>query len=487
MKLDEKIDRTLKNIENAYGNSSDIVSRKIKIGNKEILYIYLEGVSSDDKISDFFMKDISKYVKNNKIIFKKQLFNSLKNTIPNSHLTTVETYEDTFYYLASGYTLIFINDERSALAIETKNKLDRGVSEAKIEATIRGPRDSFTENNSINIGLIRKRIKDPNLWFEELEIGKRTKTKVTLIYIKDIAEENKADSIRKKLKKIDIDGIIDSGYIREFITENPNSSFPEVRSTERPDVVCGDLLEGKIMIMVENTPQVLITPGLFIDFLHTSEDYYQRSINITFTRILRVIAFFITLCTPGIYVALTTFNQEIIPDELLISLAIQREGVPFPTTVSIFIMILTFELLREANIRIPNSMGAAISIVGALVLGDAAVEAGIVSPIVIIIVAITSIGSLVFNDIDFVNALRWWRLVFLFLSAILGITGFVIASIIFIVKLCSIESNGIPYLTPISPFYPKFQKDAIIRTPRTSMKYRPSYLTRKNQKRMGDK
>lgn len=479
----------LNNIENyikkKYGNSSDIITRKIKIKNSEILYVYLESVSSDDKISDFLMKDINKYVKS-KDNLKKPLINLLKNTIPNSHLTLLNTLNDIFYYLSSGYTLIFIKNESQIIAIETKTVLDRSISTPLIEATIRGPRDSFTENNASNIGLIRKRIKDQNLWFEETKIGKRTKTKVTLVYIKDIADNNKIKILQNRLKKINIDGIIDSGYIREYLTKNNTSSFPEFRSTERPDVAASELLEGKILIMVENTPQILVTPGLFIDFLHTPEDYYQRPINITFTRFLRLIAFFITICTPGLYVALTTFNQEIIPHELLISLADQREGVPFPTTASLFIMIIVFEILREADIRLPNAMGASISIVGALVLGDAAVGAGIVSPIVIIIVAITSIGSLTFNDIDFVNALRIWRIIFLIFSSLLGIPGFVIAGIIFTTKLCSIESNGIPYLTPISPFYLKEQKDTIIRFPKKDLNSRPSYLTRKNKKRSGD-
>lgn len=470
-----------KYIKDKFGNSSDIITRKINLKDNEILYVYLESVSSDDKISNFLMKDINKYVKNNKSI-KQPLIKLLKNTIPNSHILLIKTYDDIFYYLSSGYTLLFIKNELDVIAIETKTLLDRSISTPLIEATIRGPRDSFTENNASNIGLIRKRIKDKNLWFEETKIGKRTKTKVTLVYIKDIANNDKIKTIKNKLKKINIDGIIDSGYIREYLSKNI-SSFPTFRSTERPDVATSELLEGKILIMVENTPQVLVIPGLFMDFLHTPEDYYQKPINITFTRILRLIAFLITICTPGLYVALTTFNQEIIPQELLISLTNQREGMPLPTTASLFIMIIVFEILREADIRLPNAMGASISIVGALVLGDAAVGAGIVSPIVIIIVAITSIGSLTFNDIDFVNALRLWRLIFLIFSSLLGIPGFVVAGIIFTINLCSIESNGIPYLTPISPFYLKEQKDTILRFPKYDLNFRPSYLTKKNKKR----
>lgn len=484
--LNKNIDKLLEQIKKTYGNSSDIVTRKIEIGKKRILYVYLESVSSDDKVSNFLMKDISFYVKEKKKFIISDLYDNLKNTIPNSHLNTIKDYDDLFYHLASGYTILFVDGYKEAIAMETKTELDRGVTESTSETIIRGPKDSFTENNAINLGLIRKRIKDPNLWFEEVKIGKRTKTKVTIAYINGIANDDKVKIIKKELEKINIDGILDTGYIREFLTQKQTTAFPEFKSTERPDITCGSLLEGKIIIMVENSPYVLIAPGLLIDFLHTPEDYYQRPINASFTRLLRLFAFIITIVTPGIYISLTTFNHEIIPDELLISLAVQREGVPFPTAVSIIAMVLTFELLREADIRIPNAMGSAISIVGALVLGEAAVSAGIVSPIVIIVVAITSISGLLFTDIDFINAIRLWRFVFIFFSMICGLIGFIVAVFIFIIKMCSMECIGIPYLAPISPFYKIAQKDGFIRSPRSKMTYRPKFIAKNNLKKMGD-
>ena len=487
MNIDKNINTILKTIEEKYGKSSDIVSRKIKVGRKEIMYIYLESVSSDDKISDFLMKDLSSYIKNNKISLFDNLFKSLQNTIFNSHLKTIDNYEDIYYYLASGYTVIFINGEKKAIAIETKNELDRGVTESTSESVIRGPKDSFTENNAINLGLIRKRIKDPNLWFDETVIGKRTRTKVTIAFINDIVDEKNVKQIKQKLQNIDIDGILDGGSIRELIMTKQKSSFPKFKSTERPDLACKSLLEGKIVILIENSPFILITPGLFVDFLHSAEDEYQKSINTNFTRILRTIAFILTIVTPGFYIAITTFNQQMIPNELLISLSIQREGVPFPTAFEIIILITTFEILRESDIRIPNAMGSAIGIVGALVLGDAAVSAGIISPIVVIIVAITAICGLLYTDIDFVNATRLWRFIFILFSIICGLIGFVIAGIIFITKLCSLEIQGVPYLAPIAPFDRKSQEYAIIRKSKDKVKYRPLFLKIKDKKRAGGK
>lgn len=485
--IKRKIEKNFKMITEELGNSSDIVKRKISIDNEKIGYIYLESVSSDDKISNFFMKDISSYVKAKKKDFFDELFESLENSIPNSHLKIVDKKEEIFYLLSSGYTCIFVEGEKKVIAIETKTKLDRGITEATSEAIIRGPKDSFTENHNVNIGLIRKRIKDKNLWMQEVIVGRRSKTKVTISYIKDIANLDLVKKLEEDISKIDIDGILDSGQIREFLLKGKASTLPQFISTERPDLVSMSLLDGKIAILVENSPIALVIPALLIDFIQSPEDYYQKAINVTFIRILRVMAFFLTIFLPGLYVALTTFNQEIIPNELLISLAVQREGVPFPTAIETLMMILTFEILRESDIRIPNASGSSIGIVGALVLGEAAVTAGIVSPIVIIIIGVTSISGLLFSDIDVVNGIRWWRIIVLFFSCSMGIIGFIVSFLLFIIKLCSMEYNGVPYLAPFAPFYLSPQKDAIVRVPTNKIFKRPTYLSQKNQTRMRDK
>jgi spore germination protein KA len=481
-------DMNLKEIQDkitkSYGNSSDLVFRNIKIRKKNILYVYLESVSSDDKISDFLMRDISNYT-NKKSLFEN-LFLSLKNSIYNSHLSIEEDFNNIYTKLSSGFTILFVEGEKKAIVVETKTKLDRGITDSTSEMIIRGSKDSFNENNSNNIGLIRKRIKTNTLWFNEIVIGRKTKTKVNIAYLEDVVDLKKVKKIEDKLKKIDIDGILDSGYIRDFLVADNPTSFPKIKSTERPDVASASILEGKIVILVENSPFVLITPSTLVDFMHTPEDYYQKTSNVNFTRILRFLALFLTIITPAFYIAVTTFNQEMIPNELLISLAIQQDGVPFPTAFETMMMMIVFEILRESDIRIPSPMGAAISIVGALVLGDAAVSAGIVSPIVIIVVAITSICGLLFTDIDFVNAIRIWRLIFILFATLAGLIGIVIAGIIFIAKLSDVVTDDVPYLTPFSPLYINGLKDSFIRFPINNLKYRPSYLT-KNRKKLGDK
>lgn len=474
MELDASIDKILDKVSKMNGNSSDIVTRVIEKGNNKIGYIFLESVCSDDKISDFINKAIVN-------LDKKKLFDSfynlVKNSIFNSNINFCENYDDLFYYLSSGYTVILIDGSKKAIVVETKNALDRGVSEATSEPIIRGPKDSFTENHNKNLGLIRKRIKDPNLWFKDTKVGTRTKTKVTIAFIKDIADNKHVEEIIKELKKINIDGIIDSGYIRELLENKQKSLFPKMISTERPDLACTSLLNGKIIILVENTPFVLILPAVLSDFFHSPQDYYEKPLNSTFSRILRLICFFLALVTPALYVALMTFNHEVIPDQLLISLAIQREGVPFPTFIEVFLFVITFEMLREADIHAPSFSGSAMNIVGALILGDAAVAAGIVSPIVIIIVATTSISELVFYDIDIIDALREWRIIFLITATILGLIGVVVALIVFIAKLASMDCLGVDYLTPISPLKISSLKDNIVRLSRKKLKTRPEFLT----------
>lgn len=483
-KISTNVKEVLKSIEHTLNKSSDLNSRFLKLNNKRIMYCFMESVSSDDKISSFFMRSLSQDIKRNDESFIDNLFNNLENTIPNSKINIIKNYDDIFFYLANGFTCIFVDGHQEFLAIETKADLDRGVTEGTSEAIIRGPKDSFTENHMTNLGLIRKRIKDPHLWMEDVSVGRRTKTKVTIAYIEDIAPKENIKKIKKRLSSIDIDGILDSGYLLDFLSPRQKSSFPKSISTERPDYACMSLLNGRICIFVENSPFILILPAVMLDFLKSPEDNYQKPLNSFFTRLTRLLAFFITIFTPALYIAVMTYNQEIIPYQLLMSLSIQRQGVPFPTVLEVLILSATFEILRESDIRIPKVTGTSISVVGALVLGDAAVSAGIVSPFVVIIVAITSICSLVFTDADFINAIRGWRLFFIICATFMGILGIFAGFIIMIAKVVSIESLGTPYLSPISPLNFNDQKGGIFRKPRNKQEFRPSYIKVNNQRKL---
>ena len=448
--LDRNLEKNIENIKKT-NSSSDLVIRYINIKNNKIAIVFFEGNVSDDKISNYFMKNIDLIINFNKSNFFNNLFNELKNQIANSNVKTVDKFNNIFYFLANGFTLIFINGVDKCIAIETRANLDRSISEPTTEVTFKGPKDSFNENHNINIGLIRKRIKNENLIMEGNILGEKTKTKITICYLKDKANKNIVNALKERLNKANIEAIIDSGNVKKVLIESTETNYPLIKSSERPDVVCQAILSGKICIVVENSPYVLIFPTYFLDYFKTSEDYYQKPFNVNFTRFLRIISFILTILTPAIYIALTTYNQEIVPDALLISLAIQKEGVPFPTFLEILILMMTFEILRESDIRMPSLMGTSISIVGALVLGDAAVNAGIVSPFAVIIIAITSVCDLIFPDIDFINATRFWRILFILGATALGIVGITTILIIFITHLINASDLNIPFMYQIVP------------------------------------
>jgi len=362
--------------------------------------------------------------------------------------------------------------------------LDRSISESSSEPVLKGPKDSFNENFLANLGLIRKRIKDQNLIFTETRVGKRSKTKVAIGYIKDIADEKKVKKLLNRLNKINIDGIVDSSYLRELIIENKPSILPQVISTERPDNVVMSLLDGKIAIIVENTPYVLLVPSVLSDFFKSPEDSYSKPFNASFTRILRYLAFIIAIITPGVYIAVMNYNMEVLPNLLLISFAIQKEGVPFPTVIEVAIMIIAYAILREADTRKPQIMGASISIVGALILGEAAVSASIISPIVVIIISLSAVSGMAFSDPDIINAIRLWRILFMLFGVGFGLIGIFIGLILFIAKLSSLETLDTAYLEPIASFDYKDWKQEILRFPRNKLKKRPSYLTNKNMTKL---
>ena len=481
--MDKELDKIIKHIKDMNGNSSDINVRYFNIHKEKVAFMFLESVASDDKISNFLGKSLSINVRSKKNIFEN-LFDNINNTIPNSKVKIINTYDDIFYHLSSGFTCIFVDGFDKCITLETKALLDRSITEASSEPVLKGPKDCFIENILANMGLIRKRIKDSNLYFDETKVGKRTKTKVVISYINDIVDKKQVDKLKDKLNKIDIDGIIDSNYIKELLS-NQKSFLPRVISTERPDVVSMGLLNGKIAIMVENTPYVLLLPTVFADFFKSSEDYYTKPFNASFTRILRYIAFFIAILVPPFYIAVTTFNMEIVPSSLLISFSIQRESVPFPTIIEVLILVISYEILREADTRKPQIMGASISIVGALILGEAAVSAGVISPIVVIVISISAVSGMGFNDPDITNAIRIWRILFMLAACLFGIVGIVILFIIFITKLNSIEVLGTPYLAPLSPFSLKDFKNSLTRFPQQKIKTRPTYFNKKNINRIG--
>lgn len=484
MELYKNIDDSISKIKNDSGKSVDLNIKEIYIGKKRLVSIYLETITSSEQINNYVLKSIGKTIIDEENLNFKDIYKYFYNTIPSGSLKELNTFKDLYNYLYSGFEIILVEDTKKGIAFEMRATLDRGVSTPTSEAIVRGPKDGFTENFNKNLGLIRRRIKSPTLFAKEKKIGRKTQTRVGILYMNDIADNSLINEVNKRLDSIDIDAIIDSGYLRELIEKDSKSNFPTIMSTERPDKACMALLEGKVIIILDNSPFALIIPTFFIDYFHTTEDYYQKSVNISFIRILRFIAFLISIITPAYYVAITTHNQSSIPSGFLLNFASQRQGVPFPGFVEALIMMIAFEILKESDTRSPSVGGSAISILGGIIIGDAAVSAGIVSPIMVIVISITAISALVFSSIDVVNAIRVWRILFLISAALLGIYGIIILGILFILKLCSIETFGKPFMFPFAPFNLKEQKDTIIRMSKDKLWNRNPLTAKKNLTRL---
>lgn len=458
--------------------ASDIIYKEINILDKKIIIIYSEVITSSDTISRIILSNISYMIEEN--LITGDLFNYLYNNLPGHNRSIVKDFNDLVNRLFNGFTIIYI-DDNNIFSLETRANLDRGINTIQSEISIRGPKDSFVENFNKNLGLIRNRIKSKNLWIKDFFIGRETKTKVSLLYMENIVNKELVKKIEDKLNNISIDGILDSGYLKKYLN-NKNSIFPTILETERPDMASMSLLEGKCIILVDNSPYALIMPCFFIDFFHTPDDYYQKAINITFIRIIRILAFLIAIFLPAYYIAITTHNHDSVTTDLLLNFLSQRSSVPYPALVEAILMTISFEILRESDQRMSSTMGTAVSILGGLVLGDAAVSAGIISPIMIIVVATSAIAGLSFTSIELTNAIRFTRIMLMILASTLGIYGIFLGGLLLITKLASINSFGIPYLAPFSPLILNEQKDAILKlNTKNKIKKRNPLLTDKNK------
>lgn len=443
--------------------SKDYKIREFMVDRKKVYLVFNEVLCSTTMINDFILDDLIR-------LSKRQLKN-VESHLPDANVIGIEE-KDIFSFVNQGFAVL-ITDK--LYAIEVRERLDRGVTSVQSELSITGPKDSFTEMFNTNLGLIRRRIKTTNLESLDLEVGRYTKTKVTILSVKGIVKEELVQKVYDQLKRISIDGIIDSSYLKSYL-EGDHTLFPTVMMSERPDRASMALLEGKVVILTDLSPYALILPSFFLDYFHTVDDYYQKNSNTTFIRIIRVIAFFVAIFLPAIYISVTTRNYDLVPYRLLLILKAGRTFVPFAAYIEALFMIIAFEILKESDIRMSATTGSAVSILGGLILGDAAVSAGIVSPIMIIIIAISSIAALIFPSNELVNAIRFYKISILLLSAFFGIYGVFVGAVFLFYKLISMKSFGFSYLSPIIPFDKYEWKDSILRKEQKT-KYRNSYIT----------
>lgn len=451
-------------------NAPDINYKDFEFNDEAITFIYSMSVSSSNDINDFILRRIDE---DKDKIKSDDLYEYIKNYIPNNNILSFNQEKEISYYVMSGFT-VCVFDDGKLLAFENRANIYSPINKSENEKGIKGPSDAFSENYQFNMGMIRRRIKTEKLWIDEATVGSESKTKVALFYIKGVSNEQMVKKISKQINNINIKYVGNTNYIIDAISNTNRFIFPTTLATQRPDFACQMLLEGRIVLMVENSNEVIILPCMFIDFFKNPEDYYEKSLNVIGNRIIRIIALFLAILTPAVYISLMAYNQEALPSGLLINFSIQRDGVPFSTVFEIIVMSFMFYILRESDMRFPGKGGSSISIVGALVLGQAAVEAGIVSPITIIIVGISSVASLAFSSIELINSIKWVQLFLIILAALFGFIGVMFGFIMLMALLISQNSCGKPYFSPFEPFNFKAQKDAIIT--KKSAKFNPDIV-----------
>ncbi|WP_178076092.1 spore germination protein [Paenibacillus oralis] len=368
-------------------------------------------------------------------------------------------------HIVTGHLVIFFDGWDQALSYKVASLITRQVTEPNAESVVHGPRESTVENVQKNIGMLRQRLKTPNFKLEKFMLGAETKTEVNIAYLINTVNSEVLNELKKRISGMQQVNVLDTSFIEESIEDSTYSPFPQYRYTERPDTAAAALLDGKILVIVEGTGSILICPGLFAEMYQSPEDFYQRSMMASLIRIMRIIAFFIALSLPSIYIALTTFHPELIPTVLLLAIMNAREGIPFTAFIEAAIMEFFFELLREAGARLPRQIGATISIVGALVIGEAAISAGIASPTMVVVVALTGIASFAIPQYNMATALRIIKIPLMILSAVLGGFGLMIGFLWILLHLASLRSLGQPYLAPLAPLQPKQLLDTLIRAP----------------------
>ena len=466
-------------IKKEFSKTPDLIIKEININLFNTIYVlYLETVSGSNKVNDYILKNL---------IASKNKINkyNLKSYLAGPNTKKIDNPDKIEYFLTNGFSIVVLGD--IIWGIETRADINRSVSNADVEKSINGPKDSFTENYQINVGLIKRRLKSHNLKIENRVIGRKTSTQVGVMYFDDIVDDEIVQDVLKKLEAIDIDGIVDSSSIGFLIGGEANHVFPTFLQTERPDYVATSLLEGKVAIVIDTSPYVLIIPAFFIDFINPNIDNYSKSKNVNFIKILRIFAYFLSIIAPALYIAIMNYNQETIPTNLLVDFAIQRNGVPFPTIVETLLMLGVCEILRESDLRFPSNYGSAISILGAIVLGEASVSAGIASPITIIVIAITFISSLTFSNVEINNSMRFFRFIFILLAGFFGLYGITLGILFFLVYTTNITSFTKPYFAPLAPFNKVYFHNSVIKSPLNKDNKRSTLFTHKNMRKQNNK
>lgn len=491
--LSDSLDTNILHFEELFKDCNDVVKRKFPIGKDKTIWAYIAyvDVMIDRRvIEESIMEQLVVYVRgvpHDMESTEEDSFGFIKDGgMATADLKEVNTMDDIALAVLSGDTIVMIDGYEKAIVVATKGFPNRGVQPPDTESVIRGSKEGFSEAMRINTVLIRRRIRDTKLKVKQVQIGTRTRTDIAVMFIDDLVRPEILKEIEQRLSYFNIDSVLESGTLEQMIETEWYSPFPQTQVTQRPDKVASALLEGRVAIVVDNTPFVLILPTTINCFFQSAEDYYQRWYVMSFVRILRYCAAFLSFAIPGFYIALTTFHPSMIPTPLTFSIAAAREGVPFPALIEVLIMELAFELLREAGVRLPAPIGNTIGIVGGIIVGQAVVQANLVSPIIVIIVALTAISSFAIPSYSLTSAFRMIKYLIIILSSLLGFYGFWIGIMVVLTHLVSLKSVNIPYLSPYvaRDVHRSDLKDSLIRMPAFMHRLRPIFVKPNSQVRM---
>lgn len=491
--ISKDIQENLNYIENILKDNDDLVIRHLEVGEiikVKMAIIYIDGLVDKGFISEYAVgsliqeEELKSFTEEG---YRTSILEVVKEEVlATSEIQEQKSWDTIIRFILSGDTLLLINNSDQGIIIGTRGAPSRGIGEPETEAVIRGPREGFTEVGRFNTSLIRRRLRDHNLRVKIYSIGRRTKTDVSVMYIDDIVDPKLLNEVNKRLEDIDIDGILDSSTLEYLIEDNYLSPFPQIGNTERPDSVAASLLEGRIAIIVDNSPFVLMVPATLGTLMQSTEDYYTRWIEASIIRLLRLLAALLIFLPSPLYVAITSYHPGLLPTKLTYFLAASRLNVPFPSVLEALLMEITMELLREAGTRMSGPIGSTIGIVGGLIIGQAAVEAGVVSPLMIIIVAVATIATFVIPSYELSAAFRLFKFVLIILASIFGLYGIVIGVAVVGTHLVTLNSFGIPLTSPYSGLGVEEGdlKDTLVKAPLQRLWLRPGFTFPRNKKRM---
>jgi spore germination protein KA len=478
--LGSSLEKNVQIIKNIFNNDDTLVFRRLLNQQNHHIrccIIFIDGMVNNEIINENVVQPIvtNLFLDNN----RNTLDTLQYQVLVSNDVTKTSEVPKVIEAIINGDTILFLDGANHALIISSKGWQTRAITEPENEKVLRGPREGFTESLLMNLSMIRRKLKTQDLKLKYKVLGSRSNTKTCICYINGLASEAILNEFEKRLDEINIDGILGTGYIVEFIKDAPLSPFKTIGSTERPDVVAAKLLEGRIALLMDGSPVAITLPHLFIEYFQSNDDYYIHFIFSSISRVIRVISFFLSISVPAIYLALTTFHQEMIPTPLLLSISGARQGIPFPSVVELLALGLAFEMLRETGLRVSANIGNTLGIVGALILGQAAVQAKIVSAPMVIVAGLTAVTGLMIPRLG--GAIISLRFIFTTLSAILGLYGYIFGIAGLLIHLCQIRSFGVPYLTPLNSLSFQDLKDTFIRAPWWYMDYRPKLIGSMNR------